>query len=418
MTATAKRPSGRARELTELAFDTFRNVTSPVDKEAGRKEFAGQMPISEIVELSTDDNVRAYLRDAEGKQRRRQTQVHVAIRDTLDNNPADFAILNGGVTIIARDYEVDEGSKILRLLQPSIINGSQTQGVVREYLVAQTDAAKKNGGRPKPDALVLTKFELIVTDDEDLIAETSIARNYQNDVQQLSIVGRRGRLDELEAAIQRKLGGSVELRKGETDLTGLPTEKVIQVITALMPPELWFKRKPKEVDPNKVYTYSMKAKCLKEFDDIYVDAHSDGKDDPEKTARAQEVYQYYLDVAADAWLLYQKWKKHPGFEGSGIKNAVEREDDGRTIKEVQDGMVFPILAALSAFVVKLPNGWEIRPPADFDDKDLIETAISAYKDIAHHNPWNMGKDPGCYAMCYRITALYRKLDDKKVRAGQ
>jgi AIPR protein len=400
MATQTKRPSGHSGEFVELTFDSFRNITSPADKELDRKLFTGQLPISEVVVLSTDDNVRDYLVDAENKQRRRRSQVHVAIADTLRNNPRDFGILNGGVTIVARGYEVDEQRKIMRLILPSIINGSQTQGVIREYL------GMKSIEKPKDPIFV--KFELIVSGDENLIAETSISRNYQNDVQPLSIVGRRGHLNDLEKAVQRRLG-EVELRKSETE-AGLPTEKIIQVITALMPEELWVKRKPKEKDPNKVYTYAMKAKCLKEFDDIYKDAHESGENkDPLFVERAKEVYQYYLDVAADAWLLYQKWKQHPGFEGSGIRNAVERGEDGRTIIDVADGMVFPILAAYSAFVVKTPTGWEIRPPAAFDDKDLIAAAIQAYQRIAGSNPWNMGKDPGCYAMCQGVTTLYRKL---------
>lgn len=401
MTSKAKRPSGRAGEFVELTIDTFRNLTNQLDKDLDRKVFTGQMPIEGVMNLPTDENVRDYLVDAEGKQRKRQTLVHVAIEDTLKNNPWDFAILNGGITIVARDHEIDEQRKILRLHRPSIINGSQTQGVIRRYLA--------DNRIEKPTDPIFVKFELIVTNDENLIAETSIARNYQNDVQLLSIVGRRGHLDALEKAVQKKLG-DVELRKGETDHTGLPTEKLIQVITALMPQELWIKRKPKEQDPNKVYTYSMKAKCLREFDEIYKEAHALGESKPvDVVERAKEVYQYYLDISGEAWLLYQKWKRHPGFEGSGIRNAVTRDEDGRTIIDVQDGMIFPILAAFSAFVVKTEQGWEIRPPTQFNDEDLIPAAIRAYQRIAHHNPWIMGKDPGCYAMCYEFTSLYRKL---------
>jgi len=400
MTKQTNRPSGHAGEFIELTFDSFRNITSSADKELDRKLFTGQLPISEVVDLPTDDNVRDYLVDAESKQRRTRSQVHVAIADTLRNNPQDFGILNGGITIVARDYEVDEQRKIMRLLRPSIINGSQTQGVIREYLGMKSIE--------KPKGPIFVRFELIVSGDENLIAETSISRNYQNNVQPLSIVGRRGHLDDLQKAVQRRLG-DVELRKSETE-AGLPTEKIIQVITALMPEELWVMRKPKEKDPNKVYTYAMKAKCLKEFDDIYKDAHeSDENKDPLFVEQAKEVYQYYLDVAADAWLLYQEWKQHPGFEGTGNRNAVTRGEDGRTIIDVQDGMVFPILAAYSAFVVKTSAGWEIRPPAAFDAKDLISAANRAYQKIAHSNPWNMGKDPGCYAMCYGVTSLYRKL---------
>lgn len=392
----------QSQPLIELSFDSFRNITSPSDKAQNRKIFTGQLPITEIVGLPTDDNVRDYLVEAEGKQRKTPTQVHRAIRDTLINDPGDFGVLNSGVVIVARDYEVDEQRKVMRLLRPSIINGSQTQGVIRDFF----KDFNKDEISQEP---IFIKFELVVSGDEDLIAETSISRNYQNDVKQLSIVGRRGRLDELEAALSKKMDGA-KLRKDETDLAGLPTEKLLQVITALIPEELWVKVKPAEAgEPNKVYTYSMKAKCLKEFDTVYTRSHN--VSDPERSLYS-EVYNFYLDIAADAWKLYNIWKKHQDFQGTGIKNGLVREEDGRTIKEVQDGMIFPILAALSVFAMKTTEGWEIRPPATFDDKDLIQAAIRAYQRIAHSNPWNMGKDRGCYSMCYEVTSLYKKLSKK------
>ena len=44
-----------------------------------------------------------------------------------------FSILNGGVVIVARSHEVDEQKKLLRLAGASIINGSQTQGVLQDF---------------------------------------------------------------------------------------------------------------------------------------------------------------------------------------------------------------------------------------------------------------------------------------------
>jgi hypothetical protein len=396
--ATATKKVARQRDVVTLPFDSFRNITSAADKEKDRKIFTGQMPAEATLTLEADENVRQYLVEAEGKKRRALTQVHRAIRDTLENNPGDFPILNGGLVIVARACEVDEQKKVMRLTTPSIINGSQTQGVMKDFYAD----CKKNDIEPDP---IFVTFQLIVTEDEQLIAETSISRNYQNDVKHLSIVGRLGHLDELEKAMEGE-----KLRKSETDLTGIPTEKLLQVLAALMPEELWAKIKPHEKsEPNKVYTYSMKAKCLKEFDDVYTKAHTASSDDSYDQEAYEEVYRYYLDVASDAWRLYEKWKNHQGFQGTGIKNGVIREDDGRTIKEVQDGLVFPILAALSVFVDKIKGRWQIRIPATFDDKDLIQTAIQAYQRIANSNPWNMGKDRGCYAMCYGVTSLYKKL---------
>src|SRR5690606_27834676 len=97
----------------------------------------------------------------------------------------------------------------------------------------------------------------------------SIARNFQNDVMTISIAGRRGQLAELQKAYRRR-HPRAELRMSETDIGEdyVFTEKLLQVITALIPAELWPKKTEKD-NPNKVYTYSMKTKCLKDFQKIY-----------------------------------------------------------------------------------------------------------------------------------------------------
>jgi hypothetical protein len=246
-------------------------------------------------------------------------------------------------------------------------------------------------------------FELIVTEDEDLIAETSIARNYQNDVKAVSIAGRLGQLDELELALQKKLPG-LKLRKSETQLSDdyISSENLLQVITALIPESLWLKAADGG-SPNKVFTYSQKAKCLKDFQDTFKKAKN--QKDPEHT-RNKELYQFYLDIAADAYQLHSKWKTHQGFSGTGLR-SIERE--GRTIVEVPDGIVFPILASLSAFAVKSSQGWTIRPPKQFRDEELIAAAKATYVEMAEHNPQTMGKSRACYSSLYQITSIYKKL---------
>jgi len=256
-----------------------------------------------------------------------------------------------------------------------------------------------------PPLLIHVKYELIVTDDEDLIAEISIARNFQNDVANISIAGRRGQLDELEESLRKKLP-DVKLRKSETQLSDdyISTERLLQVIATLVPAQLWPRTDERE-NPNKVYTYSMKAKCLKEFQDIFRKAHD--KRDPEHQT-AKDLYQFYLDIAAEALELYEKWKGHQGFAGSGIR-SITRE--GREIIDVPDGIIFPILASLSAFAKKTPQGWTIKAPKVFKDEELIRAAKSVYQNIAGHNPWVMGKSRACYASLYQITSIYQRLSD-------
>ena len=138
----------------------------------------------------------------------------------------------------------------------------------------------------------------------------------------------------------------------------------------------------------------MKSKCLKEFQDIY-----DQKDDP-KNKKAKELYQFYIDIAPTAYQLYEKWKSHPGFEGTGLRCILR---DGRQIVDVPDGLVFPILASLSAFARKKNGRWQIDPPTLFKDSEIIHAAKAQYQNVAHSNPWNMGKNQAIYSSLFQIT---------------
>jgi hypothetical protein len=347
-----------------------------------------------FLNLPEDENVRTYIVTAEGKKRQRLTDVHRRIRSTLVNTPENFVALNSGIVVVAKDIEVDEKSKIAYLRDPSIINGSQTRGELEHYF----EHTPKKEQYP-----VSCKFEIVISSDDDLIGEISIARNFQNDVATLSIAGRLGILDELESRLQN-VYPDLKLRKSETQRSEdyYDTEKLLQVVTALIPSKLWPKQTEAE-DPKKVFTYSMKAKCLKQFQDIYKKTHSE-----EETAdqHSLELYKFYLDIAPEAHRIYQLWKSHPGFRGTGIR-SIQR--DGNEILEVPDGIIFPIVASLSAFAQVKEGKWTIVPPVIFSEKEIIEAAKGLYMNLAHHNPWNMGKSQPIYSALLQITKIYRKV---------
>ena len=255
----------------QFPYHSCRNITSPEDDQAGRKVYSGTAPSSSILGLEDNENVREYLVDAPGKGRSAPTLVHQAIRKTLADHPDDFAILNGGATIVAHSVVVDDKAKILTIKCASIVNGSQTQGELKRYF------ERRNGNGS--DFIPSIKYELIVTDDENLIAEISIARNFQNDVRAISIAGRRGQLDELEVAVRKSIPDA-NLRKSETHIVAddgvyLDTEKLIQVIFALMPPQ--FLGAFDLSGDSKVFTYSQKTRCLKLFQRIVDDSSGDFK---------------------------------------------------------------------------------------------------------------------------------------------
>ena len=405
----------RAQTGSSITFPYYciRRINAPEDEASGREVYAGHAPATSFLGFPADENVREYMLEAEGKKRRRPTDVHKAMQETLRNSPENFSILNGGIVLVARKVVIDDKNRVAILNRPSIINGSQTQGVLKDYF----NEFVQNGDPNRKPFPVHVKFEMIITQDDNLIAETSIARNFQNDVMRISIVGRLGQLDELEANFQKRKPGT-KLRKSETKLSEdyVLTEKLLQVITALVPDELWPYENEKG-SPNKVFTYSMKAKCLKDFQTMWQHvhpkpAHDRVKENPdseiteEKRRLYEDLYKFYLDIAAEAWDLYEKWKQHEKFYGTRLR-SIERE--GRQIVDIPDGIVFPILASLSAFATKKAGTWTIAPPASFSDAELIKAAVDVYQQIADSNPNKMGKLRACYSSLYQITSIYRRL---------
>ncbi|MEO0713119.1 MAG: AIPR family protein [Pseudomonadota bacterium] len=379
--------NAQSSEPYYFTFHKCRNISSPEDDAAGRRVYSGSAPASSIIGLQDNENVREYLVDAKGKQRKSPTLVHQAIRKTLKETPDIFGVLNGGTVLVARSAEIDDKKRELILSDASIINGSQTRGEVQRYF---DNRSKDETSDPS------IKFEIIVTDDDDLIAEISISRNFQNDVKPISIAGRRGQLDELETSIQT-VYPDTQLRKSESDLTAednfLDTEKLIQATFALLPDSV---PKPSGISldlNNKVFAYSQKTRCLKIFQKL--------ADEPQT-----EMYKAFIGIAPIAWQLYSRWKEHQGFIGTQIR-SVERKN-GRVI-DVPDGIIFPILAAHAAFVYKSAAGWQLNKPQQLSDEDLISVAKQTYMDIAGHNPQSMGKSKACYSSLMQITSIYAKL---------
>jgi hypothetical protein len=379
----AKQPAGLAEPIT-FTYHTLRSVNSPEDAEAGRRRYCGVAPANSFFPISTDENVRSFLgRDQDGS-RRKSTKVNIAIRDTLAKYREDFPLLNSGITMVAKGVQVDDGAKPPRVIVHgcSIINGAQTQGVLKDYF----EENKDDTSYPS------VNFELIVCDDDELVGEISIARNFQNEVTDLSIYGRQGRFDELEAKM-RERDPSIKLRKRETDFGDeyTDTEKLIQVITAMAPAHLPLpsadKRKTKTPETiYRVYAYRHRSRCLADFAIVM--------DSPMKWP---EAHNFFLDVAADAWRVYGRLKGEQTFSrlvcvrGKDVGGRKEVLPDG-----VPDGIVFPMLSALSRFMVRQEDHWRLIIPAHFPWEAFCRIAMAQETSAAGNNPQTMGKKAECY----------------------
>lgn len=357
-----------------------RNLTTIEDKNAQRSIYAGVVSIDQIIYINTNDNVRGYLAET-GKP----TKVHRDIKESLKNSASDFHVLNGGLTIVAEDSTWDESNRQLILVNPSVINGAQTQGVIKEFL--QERAERLNHDKEQElSALPCINFQLIVTKDKSLVADISIARNSQNSVKAISIAGGRGQLDDL-SNVMKTAGFMIQTSEDEDIKSGnyLPSEKLLQVILALAPDNIKIPGRTSK-DNGKTYCYSQKSSCLTAFSNAF--------ENKDNNSEAKEFYDYCLGISIQAWNLYCKWQKHPGFKGTGLR-AIERNKSGEII-EVPDGIIFPIIAAHAAFISKKNGNWTITIP-NKADKLLIDNAKNDYIDVAASNPQTMGKSKACYS---------------------
>ena len=220
-----------APSSVSLHYQLIRTTTSPDEVQTGVKSFVVNLPAFEILKLDTKDNLRAYIADYSPKKR---NSVHDAIRDTILQEPERFITRNSGFVITASGIDVDDTKKIVKLREPSIINGAQSQGEVKQFIGEQfPDETDRDSLNPP----FYVRAEIIVDPDESEVTETAIARNTATPVKSISQAGARGYLDELEKSIQKVLPDT-KIRKRETDVEVYDTRRILQYTRLLMPAQV------------------------------------------------------------------------------------------------------------------------------------------------------------------------------------
>jgi hypothetical protein len=246
-------------------------------------------------------------------------------------------------------------------------------------------------------------FELIVTDDDELVGDISIARNYQNEVTDLSIFGRQGRFSALQDAMA-KSDRSIKLRTKETDFGDefTDTEKLVQVLTAIAPTDIPLpsavKRTVKTPETiYRVYAYRHRSRCLTDFAAVM-----------DKPHEWPVAYRFFLDVSVDVWRLYNRLKSEQAFSrlvcvrGTTVAGKKVVDPDG-----VPDGIVFPMLSALSRFVGERDGRWRLEIPARFPWPTFFQAAtLQETSPTAANNPNTMGKKADCYIALHGSIDMY------------
>jgi hypothetical protein len=110
----------------------------------------------------------ANLRDFLGA-RKVSGNVNNRIKETAENDPSNFFVLNNGITAVTKRAEPVEGKKLLHIYGVSVVNGAQTTGAIH---AAGADHAK--------NVSVLTR--VIIVDNPAMIPAIVAGNNTQNSI--------------------------------------------------------------------------------------------------------------------------------------------------------------------------------------------------------------------------------------------
>lgn len=368
----------------QLNYQLVRNITSPDEALTGVKSFCVNLPVFEILKLDTKENLRNYLADYNPKKRNR---VHDAIRNTIQTEPRRFITRNSGFVIGTTSIEVDDNKKTIRLMEPSILNGAQSQGEIKRWVEETYGEGSQQSHEETP---FYVRAEIIVDSEQDEVVETAIARNTATPVKSISQAGARGHLDELQANI-KKHRPDTKIRMSETDENVYDTRKILQYTRLLMPTDV----SQNETASEKLRAYKNPEQCLTDFCEWY--------EKRKKDILAKRKYDFTVQIAPYAIEEYEYWEHHESWNGQRIWSETEkggracrRDKKTNRIVWVSPGLVFPILGAVSEFVKEKTSGvWIIDKPQIFKPAEMIARALRQFRTV-DSDPMQMGRDAGVY----------------------
>jgi hypothetical protein len=230
-----------------------------------------------------------------------------------------------------------------------------------------------------------------------------VARNTATKIEGISIAGKHGYFEDLAESFKKE-HPDLELARSETDVEEkyVDTRLLLQVLWAMMPEELTPEHR-RSVEA-RMRAYKNAAYCLQDFVEIF-----DSRETDEGNAAR---YRYFVDMAGPAWREYRRWHAHEQWNDKRLREPLRqviRGDEG--IIKVSDGIIFPILSALSRFVKRrtgvLRRGqttWMIAYPKVFHDEDMLSAARRQLIQCGGR-PMLMGRSGAAYEALMTLTEM-------------
>lgn len=334
-----------------------------------RWNYVGTIPALEAIKLLRGS--------ANPRESNLASKVSGMIRDTIQNSPKEFHLMNRGLIVSAVDATLDTEAKRLIIQNPSnaegtlwgILDGGHTHDVLKEAAQSAVGADGAVELASLKDVWVDVKIRLGLAKDE--VIDAAEANNTSAQLRPWTLANFRGDLAPLKALIDKEmpdLSTEIAFKENQTNPeTGQLCEwDVLNLLQRMTLLNIW--RYP-GYDPSKhpVESYSSKAKVLEKF------------------VESPEKYLHMSGLIGDAFrmpaILEAKLSQLPKIHGrlafltkakSGEVDASLRGKHALVRKyRVSDAVLFPMVAALRPLIEE--HGSKLRwmvDPIEFLDENL------------------------------------------------
>jgi hypothetical protein len=361
------------KEIT-LKAKSVVETTSPEERKNNSKSYVALINIRDILSFNIDEN----LRDAYNStnSRKKPTAVHKNIRETFLENPERFIQYHSGFTIVCDDIQTRIGyAQDITFINASLIDGGQTQGMLREIF--------DDFGHEYYDRAT-AKVHILVEQDKEERVNIAIARNSTTNVAELSKMGGEGYFESLENAMLQH-NKEWQISKNETDNL-IPTQTLLQVLRTLLPQDI--RQANNIINKNITKSYTSKASVLKEYKTIVDESKCQDNINP--------IEEFYTDFAPFAWNIYKYWLNSDDWR----THHAGRKSLGKVVRktknfEVSFGVLLPAIYGLSHLLKKNKDGYFMKYPENFSDKDYIQEIINLF-DAADCDPQKFAKNEANY----------------------
>ena len=388
-----------ASKKTKYQTLLIRNTSTPSEKRLGDASYTAVFNARELLKMGTKKNLRSFIGEHNPRMR---NHTHKAIEDTIKNKPDYFPKFNGGCVVIASEIKINNESGEITLTDESLINGAQTQGEIARYYAELALAAQEAEEEfpTFPDFDV--KAEIIIEQDEDMVAEIAIARNDSTPVKKISMAGARGQLDGLYNRMN-SFNSNYRIEKSETDKSdadvnsNITTAFLLQIIRLFTPATIIMGKGKEKNASEMLKPYKNSAQCLADF--------CEWERTKDTNPKSNAMYEFTIQMAPYAWEEYLLWNSHRQWTGTGLQTYYKGSQKkigtkkGNRWIDICNGLLFPVLQCLSNFVAQDASGdWKIDKPEIFDEARVLKKAVEILTgNDYYYDPMQMGRGIGAYS---------------------